>query len=91
MLKDVVAVQPLSDHRLRVTFDDRVEGIINVRELVQFTGVFQPLQDATFFAQVKVNPELGTVCWPNDADLDSEVLYAKVTGRAIPEYMTAKK
>ena len=61
MLKDVVAVQPLSDHRLRVTFDDRVEGIINVRELVQFTGVFQPLQDATFFAQVKVNPELGTV------------------------------
>ena len=56
MLKDVVAVQPLPDHHLRVTFDDGVEGIVNVCELVQFTGVFQPLQDASFFEQVKVNP-----------------------------------
>jgi len=91
MLKDVVAVQPLPDHHLRVTFDDGVEGIVNVCELVQFTGVFQPLRDASFFEQVKVNPELGTVSWPNDADFDSDVLYAKVTGRPIPEYVTAKK
>ena len=91
MLKDVVAVQPLPDHHLRVTFDDGVEGIVNVRELVQFTGVFQPLQDASFFEQVKVSPELGTACWPNDADFDSDVLYAKITGRPIPEYLTAKK
>ena len=91
MLKDVVAVQPLPDHHLRVTFDDGVEGIVNVRELVQFTGVFQLLQDTSFFEQVTVNRELGTVCWPNDADFDSDVLYAKVTGRPIPEYVTAKK
>lgn len=91
MLKDVVAVQPLPDHHLRVTFDDGVEGIVNVRELVQFTGVFQPLQDLSFFEKVKVNPELGIVSWPNDADFDSDVLYAKVTGRRIPEYLTVKK
>ena len=91
MLKDVVAVQPLSDYRLRITFDDGVEGVVNVRELVQFTGVFEPLQDASFFARANVNPELGTVCWPNDADLDSDVLYAQVTGRAIPTYVSAKK
>jgi hypothetical protein len=36
-------------------------------------------QDASFFGQVKVNRELGTVSWPNDADFDSDVLYAKVT------------
>lgn len=40
---------------------------------------------------MNVNPELGTVCWPNQADLDSDVLYAQVTGRAIPEYVSAKK
>ena len=91
MLRDVVSVQPLSDHRLRVTFDDGVEGIVNVRDLVQLTGVFKPLEDAAFFSQVKVNAELGTVCWQNDADLDSDVLYAKVTGVPIPEYVTAKK
>jgi hypothetical protein len=91
MLKDVVAVQPLPDHNLRLVFEDGVEGIVNVCELVQFTGVFQPFEDASFFEQVKVNQELGTVSWPNDADLDSDVLYAKVTGRPIPEYVTANK
>ena len=44
MLKDVVVVQPLPDHHLRVVFEDGVEGIVNVCELVQFTGVFQPLE-----------------------------------------------
>ena len=90
MLRDVVSVQPLSEHRLRVAFDDGVEGIVNVAQMIQFTGVFEPLRDPAFFAQVKVNPELGTVCWPNDADLDSDVLYAKITGVPIPEYVHTK-
>jgi hypothetical protein len=91
MLRDVVSVQPLSGHRLRVTFDDGVEGVIDVAQMVQFTGVFEPLRDPAFFDQVKVNPELGTVQWPNEADLDTDVLYAKVTGVPIPEYVHAKR
>jgi hypothetical protein len=91
MLRDVVSVQPLPDYRLNVTFDDGAQGVVNVREMVQFTGVFEPLRDPAFFTQVKVNRELGTLYWPNDADLDSDVLYAKVTGVPIPEYLTAKK
>jgi hypothetical protein len=74
-----------------VTFDDGVEGVVNVSQMVQFTGVFEPLDDAKFFAQVKINTELGTVGWPNGADLDSDVLYSRVTGVPIPEYVTAKK
>lgn len=91
MLRDVVSVQPLSEYRLRLMFDDGVEGIVNVAKMVQFRGVFEPLHDPAFFAQVKVNAELGTVYWPNDADLDSDVLYAKITGVPIPEYVPAKK
>jgi hypothetical protein len=91
MLRDVVSVEPLADHRLRVRFDDGVEGIVDVAEMVQFSGVFEPLRDPAFFSRAKVHPELGTVCWPNNADLDSEVLYSKATGTPIPEYMPAKK
>jgi hypothetical protein len=91
MLKDVVFVQPLPEHRLRVRFDDGIEGTIDVAQMVTFTGVFEPLRNPAFFEQARVNTELGTVCWPNDADLDSDVLYAKVTGQPIPQYLAAKK
>lgn len=91
MLKDVVSVEPLAQRRLRVRFDDGAEGVVDVARMVDFTGVFEPLREPSFLAQAKVNAERGTVCWPNDADLDSDVLYAKVTGQPIPQYLTAKK
>jgi len=37
--------------------------------------VFEPLRnDLALFASVRVDPELGTIVWPNGADLDPEVL-----------------
>ncbi|MEY2984959.1 MAG: hypothetical protein RLZZ568_1576 [Cyanobacteriota bacterium] len=47
--------------------------------LLQFTGIFDPLKDPEYFTQVKVNPELGTIQWPNGADLDPGVLYEVIT------------
>lgn len=90
MLRDVVSVQALTGHRLRLTFDDGVEGVVNVATMVQFTGVFEPLRDPAFFEQARINEEFGTVYWPNDADLDTDVLYATVTGVPLPEYVHAK-
>lgn len=86
MLRDVVSVEPLADYRLRVRFDDGVEGVVDVAELVAFTGVFEPLRSVEFFAQASVDPDLKTVRWPNHADLDSDVLYAKLTGVPIPDF-----
>jgi hypothetical protein len=37
------------------------------------------------FAAVRVDPELGTICWPNGADLDPDVLYALVRGEPAPD------
>jgi len=91
MLRDVISVEPLTNYELRVTFDDGVEGVVDVAEMIQFTGVFEPLRDRATFAQVKVHPELGTACWANGADLDSDVLYAKVTGKPIPDYVPARR
>lgn len=52
-------------------------------ELVKFTGVFAPFEDRAYFVQVRVNPDTGTICWPNGADLDPDVLYALITGESI--------
>jgi hypothetical protein len=70
-------------YRLRLRFDDGAEGEIDVRESVSFVGVFEPLNDPAFFARVQVDPDSGTIVWPNGADLDPLVLHSKVTGQAI--------
>ena len=83
MLKDVLEVKPLEGYRLFVRFEDGVQGVIEVSDLVRFEGIFAPLKDLGQFRQASVNPELGVVCWSNGADLDPDVLYACLTGKPI--------
>ncbi len=83
MLKDIVAAKPLGDFRLHLRFEDGVEGVVDLAPHLSFRGVFGPLRDPDYFAQVSVDPELGTVAWPNGADLDPDVLYARVTGTPV--------
>ncbi|MBD2655264.1 DUF2442 domain-containing protein [Synechocystis sp. FACHB-383] len=75
MLQDIVAVNPLKNYKLYLRFEDNQDGIVDIQKQIEFTGVFEPLKDLEYFAQVKVNPELGTIQWPNGADLDPDVLY----------------
>ena len=83
MLKDIVKVKPLKDFHLHLEFEDGAKGEVDIRKLVKFKGVFAALKDETFFAKVQVNPEWGTIFWPNGADLDPDVLYSMVTGEEI--------
>jgi hypothetical protein len=70
----ITSVEVLGHYRLRLGFSDG-----SVRD-VDLTGelhgpVFEPLSAPDFFAQVQVDDELGTVVWPNGADLDPLVLH----------------
>lgn len=87
MLQDVLAVKPLTDYKLHLRFEDGIEGIIDLTKMIEFTGVFAPLKDRTFFESVYVNPDLGTIQWSNDADLDPDVLYAAVSGQPLPDFI----
>lgn len=85
MLKDIVEVLPLDDYRLRLKFEDGVEGVVDVAKMIRFEGVFAPLRDRAKFLEVRVDREIGTIAWPNGADLDPDVLYACISGEAIPQ------
>lgn len=61
MLHDVVDARPLGAYRLAITFEDGVQGEIDVAMLVPFDGVFAPLRSEAEFARVFVNRELGSV------------------------------
>ena len=83
-LIDVTAVKPLINRRLELTFADGVRSIVALDDLIaSYSGIFKPLLDHEFFQQVSVNPELGTITWPNGADLCPDVLYSRATGKPI--------
>lgn len=68
---DVKVVGPLT---LDVTFADGTRRRVNVESVLR-GPIFEPLRDPAYFAQVSVDRELGTVVWPNGADLAPEFLY----------------
>jgi tRNA U34 5-methylaminomethyl-2-thiouridine-forming methyltransferase MnmC len=67
MTPRIIAVMPLADFELSVTFDDGTRGIIPLRDQL-FGPVFEPLRDPAVFQQVFVD-EFGAIAWPNGADL----------------------
>jgi len=74
MLKDITAVKVIKGYRLLLTFEDGLEGEVDISELIEFTGVFKSFLKYKYFCQVFVNGETGTVEWPGGEDLDPLVL-----------------
>ena len=83
MLVDMAEARVIGDHRLLLRFVDGVEGEVDLDRIIRWEGVFAALREPAAFAEVRVDPSLGTVVWPNGADLDPDVLYAAVTGRPL--------
>lgn len=81
--KDIVrvtSVVPVRDFVLRLGFSDGAEGELDL-EPILWGPVFEPLlRDPVLFRQVQVDPQLGTIVWPNEADMDPVVLHARVIG-----------
>ncbi len=77
MLIDVIEAKYVRDFTVWVKFEDGTEGELDLSEEL-YGPIFEPLRDVSYFKQLKVNPELGTIVWPNGADLAPEFLYEKI-------------
>ena len=73
----VTRVERLGEYRLRLTFSDGVVGDIDLADDL-WGEMFEPLRDMAEFNSVSVDPGLGTLVWPNGADLDPEGLHDAV-------------
>jgi Protein of unknown function (DUF2442) len=70
----VTSVEVLGHYLLRLGFSDGTSREVDLSGSLQ-GPIFEPLADPAFFAQVRVDDDLGTVAWPNGADLDPLVLH----------------
>jgi len=85
VLPRVKRVRHTGDYRLEVSFNDGATAELDLTgRIAGRGGVFRPLQDVEFFKQVRVDPEAGTLVWPNGVDFCPDVLYSLATGKPIP-------
>ena len=69
------SVEPLDGFVVRLSFTDGTTREIDL-EGELWGPVFEPLRaDRELFRQVRVDEELGTIVWPNGADMDPDVLH----------------
>jgi len=73
-LISVVEVRYVRDHVLWLRFSNGLAGEVDLSGRMR-GRVFEPLKDIAMFAQVRVDPEIQTVAWPNGADLSPEFLH----------------
>jgi Protein of unknown function (DUF2442) len=71
---DITAVEVIGPYRLRLTFADGTVGDVGFAGR-EWRGVFAPLADPSYFARVTVDPDAGTIAWPNGTDMAPEPLY----------------
>ena len=64
----------VAPHILRVRFDDDTEQIIDFQPVLG-GELYRPLRDLSFFNEVRIDPEVHTLVWPNGADFDPATLH----------------
>ena len=80
LMPRVVKAEPLVGFRLRLTFDDGVQGEVDLSPLVG-TGVFAAWVDRREFEKVELGSG-GELKWGDQIDLCPDSMYLRITGKA---------
>lgn len=82
----IVGVERVGLFELLLEFNTGERKLVNVEQYLR-GPIFRPIrEDPGYFNRVKVDDELGTIVWPNGADIDPDVLY----GSHVPAWMEAE-
>ena len=81
----IKAVEPLEGWSVRLVFTDGSEKTVDLSPYLK-GPVFEPLLDnRELFLQISVDEELGTIVWPNGADICPDVLVHDRTPASLEE------
>ncbi|MEJ5310400.1 MAG: DUF2442 domain-containing protein [Anaerolineae bacterium] len=71
----VRSVEVLGGFEVRLGFTDGTQRVIDLTPFLH-GPIFEPIRaDPNMFAAVSVDKRMGTIVWPNGADIDPDVLY----------------
>lgn len=72
---DVTAVEVVADRTVRLEFSDGSVRIVDLSPFLWGPAFEEIATDDALFNEVRVDQEIGTITWPNGADLDPDVLH----------------
>ncbi|MBA4181200.1 MAG: DUF2442 domain-containing protein [Anaerolinea sp.] len=72
-IRRVIGLCVVAPCSLWLMFDDGLERTIDFARVLR-GELYGPLQDTKLFAAATIDPDAGTVTWPNGADFDPETL-----------------
>jgi len=72
-------VEALPGYRIRLTYADGVEGVIDLSADVG-RGVFAALSDEAFFRTVHLG-QYGQIAWSEDIEICPDAAYEEITGK----------
>ena len=81
--REVIEARIIKDYTVELVFDDLKKGTVDLRKYLG-KGIFKALLDKKKFRRMKVDAELGTICWPNGADIAPDTLYSARRGQDTP-------
>ena len=64
----------VAPYTLRVQFDDNTWQTIDFQPILA-GAIYGPLRNLSLFDQVRIDPEVHTLVWPNGADFDPATLH----------------
>lgn len=67
-------VQYFADYKLKLTFEDSIVKIVDLKPHLD-GEIFEPLINIEYFKSVRINPDIDTVVWSNEADFSPDFLY----------------
>ena len=69
----VQSFEIVAPYTLKIYFDDDTTQTIDFQPILA-GELYKPLRDLAIFNQVRLDPEVQTLVWPNGADFDPETL-----------------
>ena len=67
----VTKAKYLQDYQIEMEFSSGDRRIVDLKDHL-WGEIFEPVKDLEFFKQFKLNPDTGTIEWPNESDYAPE-------------------
>jgi len=77
-------VKALEGFSIRVTFDDGVDGVIDLSELVE-KGIFRCLLDKSEFDKVFISGN--AIAWSGELEIDADNIYAEILNQDPSQFL----